>query len=129
MRIFVSTFALAILSLALVLSGPVSRGMAQSGKTLAELCLDGVDQVVRVDRDGQPVAPGEDCDAAHACCIVSDDAALPGILAAVTALVVEEVAAPRATGSTTTRIEYLLADPRGPPAAWTGQIDQTEIRS
>ena len=129
MRTLVSTLALTVLSLALVLSGPMSRGMALSDTTIVELCLDGVVQSVRVGRDGGPMAPDDDCGQTHACCIMSADPALPGIFPEVTALFLQEAAAVYATGTLISRIEYLFADPRGPPAAQIEQIEQTEIRS
>jgi len=129
MRTFFSTLALTVLSLALVFSGPMSRGMALSDTTMVELCLDGVVQSVRVGPDGAPVAPDHDCGQTHACCIMSADPALPGVFPEVAAQFLQEADAPNATGSLISRIEYLFADPRGPPAAQVGQIDQTEIRS
>jgi len=129
MRTFVSTLALAVLSLALVLSGPMSRGMALPDTTIVELCLDGVVQSVRVGRDGGPVTPDDDCGQTHACCITSTDPAVPRVLPEVTALLQDQADASDAVGTLISRLEYLSADPRGPPGKRIGQIDQTEIRS
>ncbi|WP_299567781.1 hypothetical protein [uncultured Sulfitobacter sp.] len=129
MRTIVSTLALAFVSLALVLSGPASRGIAVADATLVELCLDGVVQAVRLGRDGQPVTPDQQCGDSHACCIVSADPALRDGVPDLSAMFLEQATAPGATDIVILRIEYLSADPRGPPAVRTGQIDQTEIRS
>jgi len=129
MKSVASIFALAFLSLALVLTGPTSRGVAASDTMMVELCLDGVVQVVRLGRDGQPVTPNQGCGQTHACCIIADDPALPGIVPDVTVLFLEQTVAPEATDALISRSEYLFADPRGPPAAQIGQIHQLEIRS
>ena len=129
MRTFVSISTLVVLSLALAFSGPASRGMAASDTMMVELCLDGVVQVVRLGPGGQPMIPDEDCGTGHACCIIAGDPALPAIAPDVAAPFLDQDAPLGATAALISRIQYLVADPRGPPAAQIGQIDQTDIRS
>jgi hypothetical protein len=107
----------------------MARGMSLSDTSIVEFCLDGVVQSVRVGPDGGPVTPDVDCGQTHACCIMSANLALPGILPEVTALFLQEADASDWDGALISRNEYLFADPRGPPAAQIEQIEQTEIRS
>ncbi|MGC8203362.1 hypothetical protein ACP2AV_11730 [Aliiroseovarius sp. PTFE2010] len=129
MRTFVSFFVLTFLSLALILAGPASRGTALSHTTLTELCIDGVVQAVRMGPDGQPVAPGKDCETSHSCCVLVGDLALPDTLPKRTALLPHPAPALDVTAAFVPRLEFLFAHPRGPPVAQIGQIDQRKIRS
>ncbi|MFP7674677.1 hypothetical protein ACG74X_15110 [Marivita sp. S0852] len=129
MRTLVSIFALTVLSFALVFTGPASRNMVSADTILAELCLDGVVQTVRLGPDGQPVSPNEDCAQGHTCCVMADDTTEPRILSVRTVRYGQTAVAPFVTGASITRIEYLAANPRAPPAPRIGQSDQTEIHS
>lgn len=129
MRTLCSILTLTFLSLVLAVSGPAGRSLASSDKILAELCIDGVVQIVRLTSEGQPVTPKDFCDQSHACCIVADDPVSPEHTPAHAALFLTIATAPSATDALIPRTEFLNAVPRGPPAVRDGQIDHMDIRS
>ena len=129
MRIRFTSYALVLLFIALAFSGPAWSMMTLSKTTLAELCVDGAVQVVRLGPDGEPTTPEDVCANNHACCILATvpsaarDVSLPQSLAP------QRAAAPVKTDVMTSRAKFLIADPRGPPVVRDGRIDYTVIHS
>lgn len=56
------------MAMCLTLYGPSAMAKAQSAGSWVEICADGALQTVRIDADGIPVAPSQDCPECLVCC-------------------------------------------------------------
>lgn len=116
-------FTLAILTIALVLSGPSGHAApaSASGETLVELCVDGTVQVVRLGADGEPVPASEECRSDHACCIATELWAQSPLPSADPGPLSKETKALLLGDAINFEPRFLFPLSRAPPAARTGQ--------